>query len=159
MSGSAGTKPEVTSAAAPEGLSDEERRAIEERAAELRQASRRGRGAGKAAAEEADAVEKIAAMPDRDRVLAERVHAIVKTVAPDLAPKLYYGQPGYARNGKVVCFFRSGQGDKERYSTFGFSVQANLDQESGMWPTSFALVEPTEAAWEQLGQLVKLSVV
>jgi hypothetical protein len=154
MSESSGVEAYETS----EGFSDEERQAIKDRAAELKTASRRGRGASKAAAEEADVLKKIAAMPDGDRELAERVHAIVKTVAPELAPKLYYGQPGYARNGKVLCFFRSGQGDKERYSTFGFSVQANLDQASGVWPTAFALVNPTEAAWEQLGQLVKQSV-
>lgn len=154
MSTSSGADSQATS----ESFSDEERRAIKERAAELKQSSRRDRGAVKAAAEEADVVDKIAAMPDEDRELAERVHALVRAVAPELAPKLYYGQPGYARDGKVICFFRSGQGDKERYSTFGFSAQAHLDQPSGMWPTSFALVEPDEAAWEQLGQLVEQSV-
>jgi uncharacterized protein YdhG (YjbR/CyaY superfamily) len=138
-----------------DGFTEQERAAIKERAAELRTASRRGKGAGKAAADEADVLAKIAGMPQPDRALAERVHAIVTATAPDLAPKLYYGQPGYARNGKVLCFFRSGQGDKERYSTFGFSVQADLDDSAGMWPTSFALTEPTDAAWEELAKLVE----
>lgn len=137
------------------GFSEQERAAIKERAAELRKQSGRGRGAEKAAADEADVLAKIAEMPESDRALAERVHAIVTTAAPDLAPKLYYGQPGYAQKGKVVCFFRSGQMDKERYSTFGFSVQANLDEASGLWPTSYALTEPTEAAWEKLAELVE----
>ncbi|SEE89190.1 DUF1801 domain-containing protein [Ruania alba] len=128
---------------------------MKERSAELKAQARRGRSAEKAAADEADVLAKIASMPESDRVLAERVHAVVTTAAPDLAPKLYYGQPGYARKGKMLCFFRSGQMDKERYSTFGFSVGANLDDDSGMWPTSYALTEPTEAAWEQLASLVE----
>ena len=71
-----------------------------------------------------------------------------------LEPKLYYGQPGYARKGTVLCFFRSGQGDTERYSTFGFTVQADLDDESGLWATSYALTEPAEAAWTELETLI-----
>lgn len=97
-------------------------------------------------------------MPDGDREMAERVHAIVTTAAPELAPKLYYGQPGYARGGKVVCFFRSGQLDKERYSTFGFSVQAQLDSTDGLWPTAYALADLSEPAWERLGELVRQAV-
>ena len=92
-------------------------------------------------------------MPDGDRELAERVHTIVTTVAPDLAPKLYYGQPGYARGGKPVVFFRSGEMDKERYSTFGVSALADLDDPSGFWPTSYALSSPNEEAWEHLGEI------
>lgn len=138
-----------------DGLSAQERAAVKERAAELKTQAKRGRGADKAAADEADVLAKIAQMPESDRALAERVHAIVTTVAPDLAPKLYYGQPGYARKGKVVCFFRSGQMDKERYSTFGFSVQANLDEPSGLWPTSYALAEPDDEAWDQLAEQVR----
>jgi uncharacterized protein YdhG (YjbR/CyaY superfamily) len=140
---------------ADDGFSAQERAAIKERAAELRTESRRSRAAEKAAADEADVLAKIAGMPQPDRALAERVHAIVTEAAPDLAPKLYYGQPGYARNGKVLCFFRSGQGDKERYSTFGFSTQANLDDPAGVWTTSFALTEPTEAAWDELAKLIE----
>lgn len=128
---------------------------MKERAAELKAEAKRAKGAEKAAAEEADVLAKIAEMPDGDREMAERVHAIVATVAPGLAPRLYYGQPGYARDGKVVCFFRSGQMDKERYSTFGFSVQAELDSADGFWATSYALQGPSEQAWERLGELVR----
>ncbi|MBZ2199337.1 iron chaperone [Occultella gossypii] len=137
------------------GLSELERAAVKERAAELKTQAKRGSGTDQAAADEADVLAKIADMPESDRLLAQRVHAIVAEVAPDLAPKLYYGQPGYARKGKVLCFFRSGQQDKERYSTLGFSVQANLDDASGLWPTSFALTEPTDAAWQDLADLIK----
>lgn len=144
------------SAGAPaDGFSEQERTAIKERAAELRTQARRGKGADKAAADEADVLAKIAAMPEPDRTLAERVHTIVADVAPDLAPKLYYGQPGYARKGKVVCFFRSGQGDKERYSTLGFSALADLDDADGLWPTAYALTEPTDKAWETVAELVR----
>lgn len=89
------------------------------------------RGSKKAAAEEAAVLATIAEMAPGDRALAERVHAVVLSAAPELAPKLWYGQPAYSRAGKVVCFFRSGQVDKERYSSFGFSVEANLDEAGG----------------------------
>ncbi|MGV9408299.1 DUF1801 domain-containing protein [Nocardia sp. NPDC003693] len=145
-------------ASAVEGFSDLERAAVKERAAELRAQSRHTRGKDKAAADEAEVLAKIAQMPQSDRVLAERVHAIVTAAAPELAPKLYYGQPAYARKGKVVCFFRSGQTDKERYSTFGFSAEANLDDAGGLWSTSYALIEPTEEAWKTLAGLVEQSV-
>lgn len=138
-----------------EGFSDQEKAAIKQRSAELKTEKKRQRDADKAAADEADVVAKIAKMPDSDRALAERVHEIVTTVAPDLAPKLYYGQPGYARNGKVVCFFRSGLGDKERYSTLGFSTEANLDEPGGVWATSYGLTEPTEEAWDRLAKLIE----
>ncbi|WP_459546804.1 DUF1801 domain-containing protein [Nocardia sp. X0981] len=128
---------------------------MKQRVTEVKNAARRARGAERAAADEADVLAKIVEMPAADRVMAERVHAIVTTVAPELAPKLYYGQPAYARNGKVVCFFRSGQMDKERYSTFGFGVQAALDDDSGLWPTSYALTDPSEAAWQQRAALVE----
>jgi uncharacterized protein YdhG (YjbR/CyaY superfamily) len=146
------------SARSAEGFSDEERAAIKERAAELKAEAKRGRGADKAAADEADVLSKIAEMPASDRALAERVHTIVTAVAPDLTPKLYYGQPAYARKGKVVCFFRSGEMDKERYSTFGFSVQANLDDDSGLWPTSYALTDLTDEAEKTLTALIKRAV-
>ncbi|MDR7381679.1 DUF1801 domain-containing protein [Promicromonospora iranensis] len=141
-----------------DGFSAEERAAMKSRAAELKTEAKRARGAEKAAADEADVLAKIAEMPDGDREMAERVHTIVTTVAPELAPKLYYGQPGYARRGKVVCFFRSGQLDKERYSTFGFSVQAELDSADGLWPTAYALADLSEPAWERLGELVRQAV-
>src|SRR5688500_8092874 len=107
-------------AAAPQ-FSAEERRAMKQRAAELKAEARRGTAAEKAAADAAAMAAKIAEMPEPDRVVAERIHGIVTDVAPELAPKLYYGQPGWAKAGKVVVFFRSGIVDKERYSTLGFS--------------------------------------
>lgn len=141
-----------------DGYSTEEREAMKQRAAELKTEAKRAKSAQKAAADEADLLAKIAQMPDGDRQMAERLHKIVAMVAPGLAPKLYYGQPGYARDGKVVVFFRSGQMDKERYSTFGVSVQAALDDKSGFWPTSYALIDPTEKAWEQLTAIVRRAV-
>jgi uncharacterized protein YdhG (YjbR/CyaY superfamily) len=152
-----GTTPK-SSKSSTERFSEQERAAMKERAAELKAETRSGRDAAKAAADEKNVLAKIAKMPASDRALAERVHTVVTTVAPDLAPKLYYGQPGYARNGKVVCFFRSGQMDKERYSTFGFSAEANLDDPSGLWPTSYALTDVSEEAWETLAALVKQAV-
>lgn len=137
------------------GFSAEERAAMKERAAELKAEAKQSKGAEKAAADERALLAKIAQMPASDRAIAERVHSIVTTVAPDLAPKLYYGQPGYARNGKVVVFFRSGQMDNERYSTFGMSQAAALDDESGFWPTSYALIDPTEQAWQALTDVVR----
>ena len=128
---------------------------MKERAAELRADAKRAKKADKAAAEEADVLAKIAQMPDGDRALAEHLHAIVTNVAPDLLPKLYYGQPGYAQDGKVLVFFRSGQMDKQRYSTFGVSPQAALDDRSGFWPTSYAITDPTEQAWVQLAEIVQ----
>ncbi|GAA2986640.1 DUF1801 domain-containing protein [Streptosporangium longisporum] len=141
-----------------EGLSEKERAAVKERAAELRAGARRGRSADKAAADERDVLAKIAEMAPQDRALAERVHAVVTTAAPELAPKLWYGQPAYARAGKVVCFFRSGQVDKERYSSFGFTVEANLDDDDGMWPTAYALTELSEAGEAALRRLVTKAV-
>ncbi|WP_432564441.1 DUF1801 domain-containing protein [Kineococcus sp. SYSU DK003] len=136
-------------------LSEQERAAIKQRASELKTQSRRARTVNKAAADEADVLAKIAQMPADDRALAEHVHQVVTQAAPDLAPKLYYGQPGYARGGKVVCFFRSGQMDKLRYSTLGFSPEAKLDEAAGLWPTSYALTqEATDEVWEQIAELV-----
>jgi uncharacterized protein YdhG (YjbR/CyaY superfamily) len=138
-----------------EGFSAQERAAMKDRAAELRTQAKRGRSTAKAARDEADVLAKIAEMPEPDRAQAERVHEIVAHVAPGLAPKLYYGQPAYARDGKVVCFFRSGQADGERYSTFGFNAAAKLDDPSGLWATSYALTDVSEKAWERLAALVK----
>ncbi|MFT4469341.1 DUF1801 domain-containing protein [Arthrobacter sulfonylureivorans] len=109
----------------------------------------------KAAADEAPVLSKIAEMPMPDRDMAERLHKIVTTAAPELLPKLWYGQPAYAKSGKVVCFFRSGQGDKVRYSTFGFNEDANLDENDGMWPTSYALSQLSEAGEARIAELVK----
>ena len=98
---------------------------------------------------------QIAEMDSPDRAVAERIHQIVTGTAPDLAPKLWYGQPAYARTGKVVCFFRSGVADGERYSTFGFTPQAGLDDATGLWPTSYAITELTEAAEDLITDLVR----
>ncbi len=100
---------------------------------------------------------KIAAMPGPDRALGERLHAIVKANAPALSPRLWYGMPAYAKDGKVVCFFQSAERFKTRYATFGFMQEANLD-EGAMWPTAFALKELTAAEEARIGALVKKAV-
>src|SRR3954451_19122670 len=140
---------------ASKGFTDEERAAMRERARELK-AARRGPRAGKADAE-SDVLAKIAEMPESDRVMAERLHAIVKATAPDLSPRTWYGMPAYAKDGKVVCFFQSAQKFKSRYATLGFSDKANLD-EGAMWPTSFALKEMTVAEEARIEALVKQAV-
>ena len=136
-----------------EGLSDEERAAMKERTRELKAEARR---AGKADGE-SDVLAKIAEMPEPDRVMAERLHAIIKASAPDLSPRTWYGMPAYAKDGGVVCFFQSAAKFKARYATFGFSDKANLDQ-GAMWPTSFALKELTAADEAKIGELVKKAV-
>ena len=143
---------------ATEAFSAEERAAMKERAAELRKASRRGAGSTKKEAEEAELLAKIAAMPEPDRSLAERVHAVVIAAAPELTPKLWYGQPAWARDGKVLCFFRSGLADRTRYSVFGFDETASLDEDSGMWPTSWALTSLGPAAEAAITELVRRAV-
>ena len=102
-------------------------------------------------------LEKIADMPKSDRVMAERIHAIVKASAPDLAPKTWYGMPAYAKDGKIVCFFQAADKFKARYATFGFNDIANLD-EGEMWPTSFALTKLTAADEARIAELVKKAV-
>lgn len=129
---------------------------MKERAAELEQEKSRGRG-NKEAAEELDLLAKLESMDPADRALAERIHAIVTTAAPDLAPKLWYGQPAYALKGKVVCFFRSGHDDKERYSTLGFTQNASLD-DGGFWPTSFAVSTLDTEAEKTIATLVAKAV-
>ncbi len=127
---------------------------MKERAAELKAAARSGKASEKAAADAAAMHAKIAEMPQPDRGIAERIHEIVTEAAPALLPKLFYGQPAWTRAGKPVVFFRSGQGDKERYSTLGFSSLANLDESGGLWPTSYALVELTDDAAALIRDLV-----
>lgn len=139
-----------------EGFTDEERAAMKERAQELKAATRRGSRAAKAD-EESDVLAKIAEMAEPDRAMAERLHAIVKANAPALAPRLWYGMPAYAKDGKVVCFFQSSQKFKTRYATLGFSDQANLD-EGAMWPTAYALTTLTAADEGRIGALVKKAV-
>jgi uncharacterized protein YdhG (YjbR/CyaY superfamily) len=106
---------------------------------------------------ERDALAKIAEMPRPDRVMAERIHAIVKASAPNLSPRTWYGMPAYAKDGNVVCFFQSAHKFKTRYSTFGFSDKASLD-EGTMWPVAFALKELTAADEARIGALVKKAV-
>ncbi len=145
-----------TGGKASNGFTDEERAAMRERAQELKAGARRGSRAGKADGE-SDVLAKIAEMPEADRVMAERIHAVVKDAAPDLSPKTWYGMPAYAKDGKVVCFFQSAQKFKSRYATLGFSDRANLDKGS-MWPTSYALTKLTATAEAEIKKLVKQAV-
>ena len=124
---------------------------MKERARELK-AARSGKADG-----EADVLAKIAEMPEPDRAMAERLHAIIKTAAPELSPRTWYGMPAYAKDGKVVCFFQSAAKFKSRYATLGFSDKANLD-DGTMWPTSFALKELTAADEARITALVKHAV-
>jgi uncharacterized protein YdhG (YjbR/CyaY superfamily) len=133
-----------------EGFTAEERAAMKERARELKAEKNKADG-------EKDLLAKIAEMPKADRVMAERLHELVKTTAPDLAPKTWYGMPAYAKDGKVVCFFQSADKFKARYATFGFSDTANLD-DGAMWPTSFALKELTDKDEAKIRALVKKAV-
>jgi uncharacterized protein YdhG (YjbR/CyaY superfamily) len=142
-----------TTGKASKGFTDEERAAMKERAQELKTAARRSPRAGKADGE-SDVLAKIAEMPEPDRSMAERLHALIKASAPALSPRTWYGMPAYAKDGKVVCFFQSAHKFKSRYATFGFSDNANLD-EGAMWPTSFALKELTAAEEARIGALVK----
>jgi uncharacterized protein YdhG (YjbR/CyaY superfamily) len=145
-----------TTGKTPEGFTEEERAAMRERAQELKAAARRGPGAGKGDGER-DVLAKIAEMPEPDRVMAERIHAIVKATAPTLSPRTWYGMPAYAKDGNVICFFQSAQKFKARYATFGFSDKANLD-EGVMWPTAFALKELTAAEEAWIAALMKKAV-
>ena len=141
---------------ASKGFTEEERAAMRERAQELKAASQPGMRAGKAG-EESAVLAKIATMPAPDRTMGERLHAIIKASAPELSPRLWYGMPAYAKDGKVVCFFQSAQKFKTRYATLGFSDKATLD-EGQMWPTAFALKELTAADEARIGALVKKAV-
>src|SRR6476660_6390068 len=128
---------------ASRGFTNEERAAMNERAQELKADARRGPRGDKADGE-SEVLAKIAAMPEPDRTLGERLHAIIRASAPGLSPKLWYGMPAYAKDGNVVCFFQGAQKFKTRYATLGFSDKAILD-EGHMWPTAFALKELTAA--------------
>ena len=137
------------------GFTDEERAAMKERAQELKAAARADKD--KADGESA-VLAKIAEMPEPDRAMGERLHAIIKASAPALSPKTWYGMPAYAnKDGKVVCYFQSAHKFNSRYATFGFNDVANLD-EGAMWPTSFALKEFTAAEEAKIGALVKKAV-
>jgi uncharacterized protein YdhG (YjbR/CyaY superfamily) len=139
-----------------EGFTEEEQAAIKDRAQEVRAAKRRGGGAGKAD-EEGAVLAKIAELTESDRVIAERLHAVITASAPDLSPKLWYGMPAYARDGKVVCFFQSAEKFKSRYATLGFNDAARLD-DGEMWPTAFALTKLTPAVERRISALVKSAV-
>ena len=134
-------------------FTDEERAAMKERARELKAEALRDQRAD----DENAVLAKIAEMPEPDRVMGERLHEIIKASAPALAPKLWYGMPAYAKDGKVLCFFQSADKFKSRYATFGFNDDANLD-EGAMWPTSFALMELTPADEARIAALVKKAV-
>jgi uncharacterized protein YdhG (YjbR/CyaY superfamily) len=129
-------------------LTDEERAAMKETVEERRRA-RAGEADG-----ESDVLAKIAEMSESDRVMAKRLHAIIKASAPNLSPKTWYGMPAYAKDGKIICFFQSGQKYKTRYSTFGFQDAARLD-EGDLWPTAFALKKLTADVEKTIGTLVK----
>jgi uncharacterized protein YdhG (YjbR/CyaY superfamily) len=149
------TKKPGRSNAGSKGFTAEERAAMKERAKELKaeQRSKKDRAAG-----ERDLQSKIAEMPKSDRAMAERIHAVVTANAPELAPKTWYGMPAWANaDGKVVCFFTPASKFKERYASFGFNADANLD-EGSMWPTAWALTKISKADEEEIARLVKKAV-
>ncbi len=131
-------------------FTSEERAAMQERAREVKAAAAKADG-------ESDLLAKIAEMTESDRAMAERIHTIVMATAPSLAPRTWYGQPAYAKDGNVVCFFQPAQKFNTRYATLGFSDKANLD-EGAMWPTSYALKELTAADELRIAALVKQAV-
>jgi uncharacterized protein YdhG (YjbR/CyaY superfamily) len=136
------------------GFADEERAAMKERAKELKAEAR----ANKDKAEgESDVLAKIAELPEPERAMAKRLHEIITASAPVLSPRLWYGMPAYAKDGKIVCFFQSAQKFNTRYATFGFNDTANLD-EGALWPTAFALKELTATEEATIGALVKKAV-
>ena len=132
------------------GFTDEERAAMKERAKELKAEAAKADG-------ESDVLAKIAEMPEPERAMAKRLHAIIKASAPALSPKTWYGMPAYAKDGKVVCFFQSAQKFNTRYATFAFSDTANLD-EGTLWPTAFALKELTATEEARISALVQQAV-
>jgi uncharacterized protein YdhG (YjbR/CyaY superfamily) len=140
----------ATTKKSSEGFTAAERAAMKERAKEMKLATTR-------AEDEAAVLDKISQMDDGDRVLAERVHAIIAAAAPELAPRTWYGMPAYAKDGKVVCFFQDAGKFKARYATLGFSDQANLD-DGNMWPSSFAVTKLTAADEKRISALIKQAV-
>ena len=136
------------------GFSVEERAAMKERAQELKAAARASKNKVDG---ESDVLAKIAEMTEPDRAMAMRLHAIIKASAPTLSPKTWYGMPAYAKGDKIVCFFQSAQKFKTRYSTFGFSDSANLDEDA-LWPVAFALKELTAVEEAKIVALVKKAV-
>jgi hypothetical protein len=133
-----------------DGFSDEEKAAMQDRVQEMKVAKDRADG-------ESELLAKIAEMPEPDRAMAKRLHALIKASAPTLSPKTWYGQPAYAKDGKIVCFFQPAQKFKTRYATFGFSDEAKLD-EGNMWPNAYALTKLTAADEARIAALVKKAV-
>jgi len=138
----------------PKGFTDVEKAAMRARAQELKA---EGRANKDKAYGESTVLAKIATMPEPDRTMAKRLHALIKASAPSLSPKTWYGMPAYAKDGKVVCFFQSGQKFKTRYSSFGFNDTANLD-DGAMWPVTFALKGLTAGEEARITALVKKAV-
>jgi uncharacterized protein YdhG (YjbR/CyaY superfamily) len=132
------------------GFTDEEKAAMKDRVKELKATAEKADG-------ESTVLAKIAEMQKADRAMAERLHAVIKASAPGLSPKLWYGMPAYAKNGKIICFFQSAEKFKSRYATLGFSDQAKLD-DGAMWPNAFALTKLTPADETRIGALVKKAV-
>jgi uncharacterized protein YdhG (YjbR/CyaY superfamily) len=141
----------TTGSQTSKGFTDDERAAMKERARELK-AARSGKADG-----ESEVLAAIAKMPGSDRAMAKRLHTIIKESAPDLTPKTWYGMPAYAKDGKVVCFFRGADKFKERYAMLGFNDSANLDK-GAMWPVAFALTKLTAADEKKIASLVKKAV-
>ncbi len=135
-------------------FTDAEQAAMKERAKEMKAEARANKNK---AAGESDVLEKIAEMPEPEQAMARRLHEIIKTSAPELSPKTWYGMPAYARDGKIVCFYQSAQKFDTRYPTLGFSDQANLD-DGALWPVAYALTELTAEAEEKIVALVKQAV-
>lgn len=146
------TQKPADSTASSEGFTNEERDAIKERARELKAAARRGPRAQKVD-DQAEVLAKIAEMPEADRAIAERLHTMITTTVPALSPKLWYGMPAYAKDGRVVCFFQSAKKFGTRYATLGFNDSAALD-EGTMWPTAFALTRLTADDEARIAALV-----
>ncbi len=139
-----------------DGFTEEEKAAMQDRVQEMKVDGRRGSRADKADGE-SEVLAKIAELPESDRALAKRLHAVIKASAPALSPKLWYGMPAYAKDGKIVCHFQSAQKFKTRYATLGFSDAANLD-EGAVWPVAYALGKLTAADEARIGALVKKAV-
>ena len=138
----------------PKGFTDEEKAAMKARAQELKAEARENKSKADG---ERDVLAKIAEMPEPERIMANRLHEIIKANAPSLSPKTWYGMPAYAKDGKVLCYFQSAQRFKTRYMTFGFNDVANLD-EGNMWPIAFALKKLTAAEEARIAALVKKAV-
>jgi uncharacterized protein YdhG (YjbR/CyaY superfamily) len=142
-----------TARKSPNVWTDEERAAMQESARERKAASRRSPGEERAEGEQ-EVRAKIAEMPEPDRAMAERIHALVTDSAPDFVPRTYYGMPAYAKDGKVICFFQPASKFKVRYSTFGFQPDARVD-EGEMWPVAFAVTKLTAGVEARIAELVK----